>query len=291
VTRFIGSSQSSSVGRAESPGGESARNKSIATVFSTPPRAGENRVRERDGPAVIAGSRLLLLSSSAVYGVGYLDYAEPEIRDFFGPGVRRVTFVPYAMHDLDDYAGQARARFDAMGYALDSVHQAKDPAAAARGAEAVFVGGGNTFRLLERLQRTGLIAAIRERVAQGMPYMGASAGSNVACPTLKTTNDMPIVQPPSFEALNLVDFQISPHYQDPDPESAHMGETQEERIRQYLEENEGPVAGLREGAMLRIESGAIVLKGTAGARLFRRGDEPIEVEPVSDLTARLRRAR
>ena len=233
-------------------------------------------------------ARLLLLSSSTLHPTGYLDYAQAEIRDFLGPEVRAVVFVPYAMHDLDGYARQARARFGAMGYALRSVHETVSPAEAAGAAEAIFIGGGNTFRLLDRLHRTGLLAILRERVASGTPYIGASAGSNVACPTLKTTKDMPIVQPPSFDALGLVSFQISPHFLDPDPSSTHMGETQGERIRQYLEENDRPVAGLREGAILRIEAGRILLKGSAGARLFRRGEEPFEAKPVTDVTERLR---
>ncbi|HEU5238420.1 MAG TPA: dipeptidase PepE, partial [Pyrinomonadaceae bacterium] len=119
----------------------------------------------------------------------------------------------------------------------------------------------------------------RERGAQGVPYIGSSAGSNVAGPTIKTTKDMPIVQPPSFDALGLVPFQISPHFQDPDPNSTHMGETQEERIRQFLEENETPVFGLREGAMVRVENGTITLKGSSGARIFRKGSEPVETLP------------
>ena len=145
------------------------------------------------------------------------------------------------------------------------------------------MGGGNTFRLLDSLQRLALLPVIRGRVALGTPYIGSSAGSNVACPTLKTTKDMPIVEPRSFEALGLVGFQISPHFQDRDPASTHMGETQEERIVQYLEENDRPVAGLREGAMLRIEEGTVLLKGSSGMRVFRRGHQPVEVKPVADV--------
>ncbi|HKD12764.1 MAG TPA: dipeptidase PepE, partial [Thermoanaerobaculia bacterium] len=151
----------------------------------------------------------------------------------------------------------------------------------------VFVGGGNTFRLLKALYQNDLLTALRRRIAEGIPYIGSSAGSIVAGPTLKTTKDMPIVEPPSFDALGLVDFQISPHYLDPDPSSTHMGETQEERILQFLEENDAPVAGLREGAMLRVGAGAITLKGRAGARLFRRRAAPVEALPVADVTALL----
>jgi dipeptidase E len=232
--------------------------------------------------------RLLLISSSTLYGSGYLDHAAAEIEDLLGRDVRRVLFVPHALRDRDAYALQARERFAAMGYGLESAHEASDAAEAAARAEAIFVGGGNTFRLLDSLQRLGLLPVIRERVARGVPYVGSSAGSNVACPTLKTTKDMPIVQPASFEALGLVEFQISPHFQDPDPASTHMGETQEERIVQYLEENDRPVAGLREGAMLRVEEDTVLLKGSSGMRVFRRGREPVETRPVADVGELLR---
>lgn len=232
--------------------------------------------------------RLLLISNSTLHGGGYLDHAAAEIQDFLGLHVRRVLFVPYALQDRDGYTRQARKRFAAMGYALDSAHEASEPAEAAGTAEAIFIGGGNTFRLLDSLYRLGLMRVIRQRVAQGVPYVGSSAGSNVACPTLKTTKDMPIVEPRSFEALGLVEFQISPHFQDPDPASTHMGETQEERIVQYLEENDRPVAGLREGAMLRVEADRVVLKGGSGMRVFRRGHEPVETRPVADVGELLR---
>ena len=166
---------------------------------------------------------------------------------------------PFALHDRDAYATQARERFAKMGYELNSIHTSDNPAAAVRNHEALFIGGGNTFRLLRALYDQNLVAPIRDRVRAGMAYIGSSAGSNVAAPTIKTTNDMPIVQPPSFDALGLVSFQINPHYLDPDPNSSHKGETREERIIQFLEENETPVIGLREGAMLRIEDGKTLL--------------------------------
>jgi dipeptidase E len=150
---------------------------------------------------------------------------------------------------------------------------------AANSAQAIFIGGGNTFRLLKGLYDARILNQIHERVEVGVPYIGSSAGSIVACPTLKTTKDMPVVQPPSFDALRLVDFQISPHYLDPDPASTHMGETQEERINQFLEENDRAVIGLREGTLLRIENGGILLKGSTRARIFRRGHAPVEKEP------------
>jgi len=222
--------------------------------------------------------RLLLLSSSRVHGGGYLDHAENEIRTFL-QGVSRVLFVPYALHDRDGYAAVARQKFEAMGLGLDSIHEFDDPKEAVENAEAMFVGGGNTFRLLNTLYYYELLPWIRERVRTGMRYMGASAGSNLAGPTIKTTNDMPIVQPPSFEALNAVPFQVNPHYLDLDPNSTHMGETREQRLREYLEENEVPVVAIREAAMIRVEGDVVTLEGKSGARIFQRGREPYEIEP------------
>ena len=222
--------------------------------------------------------RVLLISNSTLYGSGYLDHAESEIRDFLD-NLKRVLFVPYALYDRDAYAATARGRFQKMGYDLTSIHTAANPQKALEDTDTVFIGGGNTFRLLKALYDFGILDPIRKRVNSGMPYIGSSAGSNVAGPTIKTTKDMPIVQPPSFDALGLVPFQISPHYLDPDPNSKHMGETQEERILQFLEENDTPVAGLREGAMVRVENDKAVLKGSSGARIFRKGLEPAETMP------------
>lgn len=220
--------------------------------------------------------RLLLISSSTVHGSGYLEHCAGEIRDFLGEALSRVLFVPFALADRDGYAAKARERFADLGYGLDSLHDAPDPVAAVDAADAVFIGGGNSFRLLAALHERGVVAPLRRRVAAGMPYLGTSAGSNVACPTIRTTNDMPIVEPPTFDALGLVGFQINPHYLDPDPASTHKGETREQRLREYHEENELPVVGLREGAMLRVEGEAVELRGTSGARIFRRGREPEE---------------
>ena len=220
--------------------------------------------------------RLLLLSSSRVHGGGYLDHAESEIRAFL-KGVQRVLFVPYALHDRDGYTAVARKRFEALGLALDSIHEFENPKEAVENAEAMYVGGGNTFRLLNTLYYYELLPWIRERARTGMRYMGISAGTNLAGPTIKTTNDMPIVQPPSFDALGLVPFQINPHYLDADPNSTHMGETREQRLREYLEENDVPVVAIREAAMIRVEGDIVTLEGRAGARVFRRGYEPYEI--------------
>jgi dipeptidase E len=227
--------------------------------------------------------RVLLISNSTLHGSGYLDHAQSQVCDFLGKKAV-IAFVPFAMFGWSAYAVQAKRRLEAMGYSVHSLHEVSNPKRMLAESGAVFVGGGNTFRLLKSLYDFDLLAVIRRNVEQGMPYIGSSAGSIVACPTLKTTKDMPIVQPPSFEALRLVEFQISPHYLDPDPSSTHMGETQEERIRQFLEENDFPVVGLREGAMIRIEGESIELRGSAKARLFRRGHSPSESSPGEEIS-------
>ncbi|OIV37905.1 dipeptidase E [Mangrovactinospora gilvigrisea] len=227
--------------------------------------------------------RLLLLSNSSAPGRGYLEHAREEIADALG-GARRLVFVPYALADRDGYTAQVAKALAPLGVEVAGAHAADDPAAAVAAAEAVFVGGGNSFRLLKSLYATGLVAALRERVASGALYIGSSAGTNMACPSLRTTNDMPIVQPPSFEALGLVPFQINPHYVDPVAGSTHQGETREQRLVQFLEENDVPVVGLREGTWLRREGARLTLGGIdAGARVFERGAEPREWGPGADL--------
>ncbi|MFL6520078.1 MAG: dipeptidase PepE [Chthoniobacterales bacterium] len=228
--------------------------------------------------------RILLISNSTLHGRGYLDHAEDAIRKTLGRA-RRLLFFPFALYDRDGYAAKATARFGAMGYEMKSAHNTTDPAKAIAEADGIFIGGGNTFRLLKALQDLELIDPIRRRVGEGVPYIGSSAGSNVAGPTIKTTKDMPIVQPRSFDSLGLVPFQISPHFQDPDPNSTHMGETQEERIVQFLEENQTPVLGMREGAWVVAETGRVILGGTCGARIFRRGEMPVEKTTGDDISS------
>ncbi len=230
---------------------------------------------------------LLLLSTSAVHGTQYLEHAFAELRDFLG-SCRRLVFIPYALKNQEKYAAKARAAFESIGYAVDSLHEAPAPKAAIETAEAVFCGGGNTFRLLNQLYLHELVPVLRRRASEGMRYAGASAGANVACPTIRTTNDMPIIQPPSFEALGLVPFQINPHYLDPDPHSTHMGETRETRLLEFLEDNDAPVVGLREGAMLRVHGENMTLRGAAGARVFRKGRDPVEAPPGASLDHLLR---
>jgi dipeptidase E len=225
---------------------------------------------------------LLLISTSTVFGTRYLEHAQDELRRLLS-GVSRVLFIPHALKDRQGYAARARQAFAEIGLELDSLHEAEDPARAVDEAEAVFCGGGNTFRLLAAIDELGVLPQIRARALEGMPYAGASAGSNLACPTIKTTNDMPIVQPRSFDALALVPFQINPHYLDSVPGSRQMGETRETRIREFHEENATSVVGLREGAMLRVEGTSVTLVGRAGARVFRQGEEPVEVVPVASI--------
>jgi dipeptidase E len=227
--------------------------------------------------------RCLLISNSTMHGGGYLEHCAGEIRDFLGAR-KRVLFVPYALHNHAEYAAKAAAVFGKLGHELVSAHTLAEPAAGPVDAEAVFVGGGNTFRLLDALYRTRLLGAIQQRALAGMPYIGSSAGTNVATLSIRTTNDMPIVMPPSFTALQLVPFQINPHYLDVDPKSTHMGETREERIRQFLEEHDTPVLGLREGCMLRVEGERMELRGTTRARLFRRDRPAEEFTPPCDLS-------
>ena len=226
--------------------------------------------------------RLLLLSNSTNHGRGYLDHAMAALLSFLAPA-RRLLFVPFALRDTDGYVAKARERFAREGVQVEGLAEGPGAAEAVLAAEALFVGGGNTFRLLQRLQHGGLLEPIRRRVLDGMPYLGASAGTNVACPTIKTTNDMPIVEPTSLSALGLVPFQINPHYLDPDPGSRHMGETREERIREFLEENQTPVVGLREGGWIRVEGETACLFGPLAARVFRREREPREMPPGTDL--------
>jgi dipeptidase E len=212
------------------------------------------------------------------------------IGEFLASEPGTVLFVPYAAvrFGYDEYTDKVRPVLNGLGYDVRSIDQSPDPVAAIREAEAIAIGGGNTFRLVERLQHLGLIEPLRQRIAEGLPYIGWSAGSNIASPTLRTTNDMPIIEPRSFETLSAVPFQINPHYLDAHPDG-HMGETREERIQEFLVINPNIwVVGLREGTSLRIEVDTVQLIGDRPARVFKHGQEAREVEPGEPLDYLLR---
>lgn len=230
--------------------------------------------------------RLLLISNSTNAGEAYLDYPKHEIQKFLGDKVKKVLFIPYAAvtFSFDEYQQKVQERFSELGYEVDSIHH-YNPAQkkqAIKDAEAIIVGGGNTFNLLKLMHQQDLIETIRYVCLKGRPFVGWSAGSNIACPTICTTNDMPIVEPESFHAVNLVRFQINPHYLDANPEG-HAGETREQRIEEYLEANPYVyVVGLREGTMLKIDEAEVKLIGPRKARVFKHGMEPRELGPDDD---------
>ena len=230
--------------------------------------------------------RLLLLSNSRNPGKGFLEHAGDFICDFLGDGVRKIAFVPFAGVTItwDEYTEMVSKRYGELGYEIASVHSASDPVALVRDADAVAVGGGNTFHLLRTMAELGLVEAIRERVLAGAPYMGWSAGSNVASRTICTTNDMPIVEPPSFNALGLVPFQINPHYTE-ETLPNHGGETRADRLNEYTTANPGVVVvGLREGTMLRVEGTEVALLGQGDMKIFRHGEAPREVAASDSLS-------
>ena len=229
--------------------------------------------------------KLLLISNSTNAGEEYLKYPIEHIAQHL-QGVKEVAFVPYAgvTFSYDEYEAKVQARFNEIGIKVNSVHHADSPKAAIEAAEAIVVGGGNTFHLVKNMHEQGLMEAILAKVEAGTPYVGWSAGSNVACPTLCTTNDMPIVQPASFSAIGAIPFQINPHYLDANPEG-HAGETREQRIAEYIVANPTMwVVGLREGCMLRYIDGSLELVGPRPMRIFRNGIEPYEVKAGDDLS-------
>lgn len=229
--------------------------------------------------------KLLLISNSTNAGEEYLKYPVGNIGKHL-QGVCEIVFVPYAAvtFSYDEYERKVQKRFDEIGIRVRSIHRAADPRKAIREAEAICVGGGNTFVLAKKMQEQGLMTAILRKIKDGTPYVGWSAGSNVCCPTICTTNDMPIVEPQSFKAIGAVRFQINPHYLDANPEG-HAGETREQRILEYIEANPRRyVVGLREGCMLRLENGSLELIGSRPMRIFKKGIEPFEVKAGDDLS-------
>jgi dipeptidase E len=230
--------------------------------------------------------RLLLISNSTNPGEPYLDYPKNNIREFLGKRHVKALFIPYAAvtFSFDDYEMKVRDRFREIGHDIISIHHYSDPVKAVKNAAAIVTGGGNTWMLLKLLRSNKLIDAVREKVRSGTPYIGWSAGSNVACPTIMTTNDMPVTRPASFKAFNLIPFQINPHYLDSNP-AGHAGETREQRIEEFIEVNRKIwVAGLREGTMFLIENGKISLTGPRKARIFRKSCQPLELGEGDDFS-------
>jgi dipeptidase E len=223
---------------------------------------------------------LLLISNSTLHGSGYLDHCAEKIQSFLKDD-STVLFVPYARPggiSHDEYTDTAKSRFEKMGKNLHGIHEFKDKQQAISDHDAVFTGGGNTFVLLTMLYKNDLIEPLKNAVKDGLKYIGTSAGSNVACQSIQTTNDMPIMYPPSFNALGLVPFDINPHYIDPDPSTKHMGETREKRIQEFFIFNDIPVIGLREGAMIHCKNDSYTIKGKYGARVFTKNKEPVELK-------------
>lgn len=234
--------------------------------------------------------RMLLISNSTNAGEAYLDYPKNNISEFLGEQTLNCLFLPYAgvTINFDDYEARVKERFSEAGHHIVSIHHSTDPVTAVKNAEAIVVGGGNTFQLIKMIQENGLIDPVREKVLAGTPYVGWSAGSNVTCPSIRTTNDMPILEPEGFHAFNLIPFQINPHYTDLNP-PGHAGETREDRIMEYLTANPNDtVLGLREGCMFRVEENTMTLIGERTVRLFRLNKAPLELDNKFDFSVFLK---
>lgn len=228
--------------------------------------------------------RLLLISNSTNPGESYLEYPINNIKEFLGEKTTNAIFIPYAAvtFSFEEYEKKVNDRFAEIGHHVTSIHRFINPYDAIENSDAIVVGGGNTWQLVKMLQEKGLMKVIHKKVKKGTPYIGWSAGSNIACPTLRTTNDMPIVEPVKFKTLKLIPFQINPHYLDVNPVN-HGGETREDRIKEFIEVNrETYVVGLREGTMLLLDKGELVLIGNRKARVFKYGQEPMELSNEDD---------
>lgn len=228
---------------------------------------------------------IIIASTSTTHGSGYLEYLLKDLELFF-KNTEEILFIPYARPSglsHDDYTQIVKIAFSKINKTVKGIHEYENPIDALKKAKGIFVGGGNTFVLTYQLYKNNLITPLQSAVNNGTPYLGTSAGSNICGLTIKTTNDMPIVYPPSFNALALVPFNINPHYLDPDTNSKHMGETREMRIKEFHNFNTQPVIGLREGSWLHVQNDSIILKGTLTARIFEYNQIPYEVEPSTEL--------
>ena len=229
---------------------------------------------------------IILGSTSTVHGSGYLEYILNDLKEFFN-SIDEILFIPYARPSgltYDEYTDVAKKAFSKIDISVKGIHEFDNPSEALKNAKGIFTGGGNTFVLVNQLYKNDLMTTLRDVVLNGTPYFGTSAGSNICGLTMKTTNDMPIMYPPSFKTLGFVPFNINPHYLDPDPSSKHMGETRETRISEFHKFNTEPVIGIREGSWLKINGGSITLKGTLPARIFEYNKSPYEVETETELS-------
>ena len=228
---------------------------------------------------------ILIASTSTLHNGSYLEYLLPELRTFFG-NCTEIIFIPYARPSgisHDDYTQKVREAFSKINIQVNGIHEFEDPIKAIENAKGIFTGGGNTFLLVSQLYKTKVIDMLETVVKNGTPYLGTSAGSNICGLTMNTTNDMPIVYPPSFRTLGFLSFNINPHYLDPIADSTHMGETRETRIHEFHQFNPQPVVGLREGSWLALKGNSIKLKGNLTARIFKRNETPFEVTPETEL--------
>lgn len=222
----------------------------------------------------------ILASTSTVHGQGYLEYLKTDLKKHF-INVNRILFIPYARPGgitMKEYTDKARSFFTTIQKDVIGINEYDLPENGLKEAEGIFIGGGNTFVLLKTLYDYKILNLLREKILNGTPYLGTSAGSNIFGQTIGTTNDMPVVYPPSFKALELIPFNINPHYLDPDPTSTHMGETRELRIKEFHHYNTTAVIGLREGSFLKINSNKITLGGKLTARLFRKDEDAVEID-------------
>jgi len=231
---------------------------------------------------------ILLASTSTLFGGKYLDYIKNEISELF-QDTTQVIFIPYARPggiSYDEYTSKARGIFEKIGKELVGIHTFKDPVKGLQEAQGLFTGGGNTFVLVDTLYRLKMMEVLRQRILEGLPYLGSSAGSNICGISMNTTNDMPIVYPPSFKTLGVVPFNINPHYLDPDVNSKHMGETRETRIKEFHSQSTVPVVGLREGSWIRVKGNQNILMGNLSARIFQQGQDPIELPSGKEIIFR-----
>jgi dipeptidase E len=228
----------------------------------------------------------IIASTSTLYDGEYLDYLLPELQLHF-KDCKTLLFIPFARPggiSHDEYTSKAAVAFAKINIELKGIHTFENQKEAIQNAEGFFTGGGNTFLLVTQLYKNDLMNILAETVKKGTPYLGTSAGSNICGLTMQTTNDMPIIYPPSFQTLGLIPFNLNPHYLDADNQSKHMGETRETRIKEFHAFNSLPVLGLREGSWLDVKGNKIILKGNLQARLFRQNQSPEELESDSDLS-------